>query len=155
MTISLSQHSKRQVHKPVMSQRMWHVLWQMCNWQWHLLSNTADCLLPIYVQAQRARSLGAIIYCVGVKDFNQTQVTQHQCTIRCFSGTSDFNHIFCIGGVSVNLYCITCLAGHSCRHHRACVPCNWRIPSPWRNDRLCEFLCFSLCPWLCIQVKVW
>uniref|UniRef100_A0A671PZB9 Anthrax toxin receptor 1-like n=1 Tax=Sinocyclocheilus anshuiensis TaxID=1608454 RepID=A0A671PZB9_9TELE len=42
--------------------------------QWHLLSNRADYLLPIYVQAQRARSLGAIVYCVGVKDFNQTQL---------------------------------------------------------------------------------
>lgn len=28
----------------------------------------------VCVQAQRARSLGAIVYCVGVKDFNQTQV---------------------------------------------------------------------------------
>lgn len=25
-------------------------------------------------QAERARSLGAIVYCVGVKDFNETQV---------------------------------------------------------------------------------
>ncbi|KAI4877626.1 hypothetical protein NFI96_022981 [Prochilodus magdalenae] len=31
-------------------------------------------MLIIYVQAQRARSLGAIVYCVGVKDFNQTQL---------------------------------------------------------------------------------
>uniref|UniRef100_A0A8C1YYD1 ANTXR cell adhesion molecule 1d n=1 Tax=Cyprinus carpio TaxID=7962 RepID=A0A8C1YYD1_CYPCA len=60
-------------------------------------------------EAQRARSLGAIIYCVGVKDFNQTQVTQHQCTIRCFSGTSDFNHIFCIGGI-LKKSCIEILA---------------------------------------------
>ncbi|KTG05789.1 hypothetical protein cypCar_00037087 [Cyprinus carpio] len=41
-----------------------------------------DCLLPIYVQAQRARSLGAIIYCVGVKDFNQTQLATIADTIE-------------------------------------------------------------------------
>lgn len=28
-----------------------------------------------FQQAERARSLGAIVYCVGVKDFNETQVT--------------------------------------------------------------------------------
>lgn len=27
-----------------------------------------------FLQAQRARSMGAIVYCVGVKEFNQTQV---------------------------------------------------------------------------------
>lgn len=152
MTNSLSRHSKRQVRKPVVSQRMWRVFWQMCNWQWHLLSNRADSFLSIYVQAQRARSLGAIVYCVGVKDFNQTQVTWQHCTISCFS--SDFTHNFCTGGVSVNLYCITCLAGHNCRHHRACVPSTWRIPGSWRNDRLRKFLCFSLCPWVHIQVRI-
>lgn len=31
-----------------------------------------DCL--IFNQAARARGLGAIVYCVGVKDFNETQV---------------------------------------------------------------------------------
>uniref|UniRef100_A0A671PZC9 Anthrax toxin receptor 1 n=1 Tax=Sinocyclocheilus anshuiensis TaxID=1608454 RepID=A0A671PZC9_9TELE len=60
-------------------------------------------------EAQRARSLGAIVYCVGVKDFNQTQVTQHHCTISCFSGTSEFNHIFCIGGI-IKKSCIEILA---------------------------------------------
>lgn len=30
---------------------------------------------PVFVQqAEKARSLGAIVYCVGVKDFNETQV---------------------------------------------------------------------------------
>uniref|UniRef100_A0A672PWB1 Anthrax toxin receptor 1 n=1 Tax=Sinocyclocheilus grahami TaxID=75366 RepID=A0A672PWB1_SINGR len=42
----------------------------------------ADCLLPIYEQAQRARSLGAIVYCVGVKDFNQTQLATIADTIE-------------------------------------------------------------------------
>lgn len=28
----------------------------------------------VFQQAERARSLGAIVYCVGVKDFNETQV---------------------------------------------------------------------------------
>lgn len=124
---------------------MWRVLWQMCNWQWHLLSNRADCVFPVYVQAQRARSLGAIVYCVGVKDFNQTQVTQQHCTISCFCA-SDLNHNnFSV--LSVNLYwlyCIACLAGHNCRHHRACVPSYWRIPGPWRNDRLCKCLYLSV-----------
>ncbi|KAI2657901.1 Anthrax toxin receptor 2 [Labeo rohita] len=46
---------------------------------WHLLSNRADSFLSIYVQAQRARSLGAIVYCVGVKDFNQTQIIKKSC----------------------------------------------------------------------------
>uniref|UniRef100_A0A672Q3F1 Anthrax toxin receptor 1-like n=1 Tax=Sinocyclocheilus grahami TaxID=75366 RepID=A0A672Q3F1_SINGR len=50
--------------------------------QWHLLCNRADCLLPIYEQAQRARSLGAIVYCVGVKDFNQTQLATIADTIE-------------------------------------------------------------------------
>lgn len=31
--------------------------------------------LPVFLrQAEKARSLGAIVYCVGVKDFNETQV---------------------------------------------------------------------------------
>ena len=29
----------------------------------------------LYQQAERARSLGAIVYCVGVKEFNETQVS--------------------------------------------------------------------------------
>lgn len=32
------------------------------------------CLSVVFWQAQRARSMGAIVYCVGVKEFNQTQV---------------------------------------------------------------------------------
>lgn len=34
-------------------------------------------------QAERARSLGAIVYCVGVKDFNETQVTAMTVQYRC------------------------------------------------------------------------
>lgn len=30
------------------------------------------------IQAARSRQLGATIYCVGVKDFNETQVSCHQ-----------------------------------------------------------------------------
>ena len=30
--------------------------------------------LLLFPQAERARSMGAIVYCVGVKEFNQTQV---------------------------------------------------------------------------------
>ena len=35
-------------------------------------------LSPLCLQAERARSLGAIVYCVGVKEFNQTQVGLRQ-----------------------------------------------------------------------------
>lgn len=31
-------------------------------------------LLCLLTQANRSRDLGAIVYCVGVKDFNETQV---------------------------------------------------------------------------------
>lgn len=31
-------------------------------------------LFVLVLQAERARSMGAIVYCVGVKEFNQTQV---------------------------------------------------------------------------------
>uniref|UniRef100_A0A672G1B1 Anthrax toxin receptor 1-like n=1 Tax=Salarias fasciatus TaxID=181472 RepID=A0A672G1B1_SALFA len=38
---------------------------------------SAPCIITIFfvfLQAQRARSMGAIVYCVGVKEFNQTQL---------------------------------------------------------------------------------
>lgn len=62
MHISLSQHSKRQVNKLVVAFLFIYTIL-------HVLT-----VLGVCVQAQRARSLGAIVYCVGVKDFNQTQV---------------------------------------------------------------------------------
>lgn len=36
--------------------------------------NLFAIVLSFCLQAQRARSMGAIVYCVGVKEFNQTQV---------------------------------------------------------------------------------
>lgn len=38
------------------------------------LSTCEKVILPLFQQAEKARSLGAIVYCVGVKDFNETQV---------------------------------------------------------------------------------
>lgn len=50
----------------------------------HVLDRFTVSTLP---QAQRARSMGAIVYCVGVKEFNQTQVRVQRLrnanTLRC------------------------------------------------------------------------
>lgn len=40
-------------------------------------------LLFVLSQAARARALGAIVYCVGVKDFNETQVKHFFLSIHC------------------------------------------------------------------------
>lgn len=51
----------------------------------------------VYIQASRARQLGATVYCVGVKDFNETQVTQASTNkpqwMNCWSVNQNFNPI--------------------------------------------------------------
>lgn len=39
------------------------------------ISGSNRSIPSFFQQAEKARSLGAIVYCVGVKDFNETQVT--------------------------------------------------------------------------------
>ncbi len=43
-----------------------------------------DCMMSH--QAARARTLGAIVYCVGVKDFNETQVMMTMIFVDVFKG---------------------------------------------------------------------
>ena len=43
---------------------------------WQFSGAYSDSFACVFHQAEEARSLGAIVYCVGVKDFNETQVTQ-------------------------------------------------------------------------------
>lgn len=76
-------------------------------------------------QAQRARSMGAIVYCVGVKEFNQTQVRGH----RIINTKAPF---YVIG----HLVIYATPACDHCRHHRARVSCLGRLPVSQRNHRL-------------------
>lgn len=58
--------------------------WHSERWPNHLVvargstlqSGTNFLLVPLWRQAGRARQLGATVYCVGVKDFNETQVSR-------------------------------------------------------------------------------
>jgi hypothetical protein len=50
----------------------------------------------VFFQASRARQLGATVYCVGVKDFNETQVnpsTHHLTTHHLTTHQRGTNHV--------------------------------------------------------------
>ncbi|TNN56212.1 Anthrax toxin receptor 1 [Liparis tanakae] len=49
-------------------------------------------LVTAQQEAERARSLGAIVYCVGVKDFNETQVVVRG---NGFLNARDINQVLC------------------------------------------------------------
>ncbi|XP_051507899.1 anthrax toxin receptor 1-like isoform X2 [Myxocyprinus asiaticus] len=62
-------------------------------------------------QAQRARSMGAIVYCVGVKDFNQTQLATIADTIEhVFPVTGGFQALEGMIGSIIKKSCIEILA---------------------------------------------
>ncbi len=58
-------------------------------WMKQLTANSlqvSEVFLLCFTQANRSRSLGASVYCVGVKDFNETQV----CLCVLFGGVVSF-----------------------------------------------------------------
>lgn len=73
--------------------------------------------------------MGAIVYCVGVKEFNQTQVraTERWCHKKIILFLVSFIQ-FCL--------CVSFLACNYCRLCRACVSCMGRFPSSKGNHRL-------------------
>lgn len=88
------------------------------------------CLSVVFWQAQRARSMGAIVYCVGVKEFNQTQVGSNGGYWRwCEYAKTEMPFIFF-------LWLFVFPARHYCRHYGTRVSCVGRLPSPQGNHWL-------------------
>lgn len=101
-------------------------------------------LLGVCVQAQRARTLGAIVYCVGVKDFNQTQVhnTVQKLSLWSLKTSALFVCRF-TKPIGIILYCV--LVGYHCRHHWSCVSCCGRFPRPEGDDWFSKFSSLVIC----------
>lgn len=108
-------------------------------------------MLCFLSQAARARALGAIVYCVGVKDFNETQVKKKiflhtRWTVRNLFHYPIYTVLFYIQHVcwthhvlnntQTDLCFCPIVAGYHSWHHRARVSCDGRIPSSQRRDWL-------------------
>ena len=88
-------------------------------------------LFVLLLQAQRARSMGAIVYCVGVKDFNQTQVGSAGGYWRCCKCLRKQTQL-----IFYFLRLFVFLARNYCRHGGSCVSCVGRLPGPQGNHWL-------------------
>lgn len=84
-------------------------------------------LVPLWRQAGRARQLGATVYCVGVKDFNETQVS---CPVVS-RGLSSLS-------VEVNQWVVSPAALHHRRQQGSRLPGQRRLWGAAGNHRLGE-----------------
>lgn len=75
--------------------------------------------------------MGAIVYCVGVKEFNQTQVGSIEGYRRCCKCIKKANTI-CFFFLRLYVF----LACNYCRYCGTCVSCMGRLPSPQGNHWL-------------------
>lgn len=74
--------------------------------------------------------MGAIVYCVGVKEFNQTQVWSTEGYWRCCKYIKKTRYKCFILCLCVFVAC------NYCRHCGTCVSCVGRLPSPEGNHWL-------------------
>ena len=103
--------------------------------------------LLLFPQAERARSMGAIVYCVGVKEFNETQVwkTGSGFTLKPLCDQiqrADPMENVCLSVCVCACVCVcvcVCVcfsAGYHSGHSGACLSCVGRLPSTQGDHRL-------------------
>lgn len=114
-----------------------------------ILLSTYFC---VACQANRSRSLGASVYCVGVKDFNETQVC---IAFPCFKQTQFRNwnlentshvEVLLVLSVAVQHDCIChfITARQDCRQQRSCFPSEWWVWGFAECDRFGKGFCAAL-----------